>query len=153
MGWKKGTDIEKIREYNRQYYHQKTKEKRAKARQEQEPKTKVCPICNQTFTTDKPNQKYCSETCKKFSHRLKGILYRQTQAYQDRIQSEEFKEKRKQIRQTEQYKEYRRQYAKTEKYKEIMKRYMESEKGKATLKRYNDKLKANGWKPLGQTKE
>ena len=155
MGWNKNTDIEKIREYNRQYYQRKLKEKRAKERQEkgQEVRTKECPICHSTFTTDKPNQKYCCDACKKLSHRIKGMLYRQTKEYKERTQSEEFKEKVKQKRQTEKYKEYRKQYAKTDTYKKAMKKYAQSEKGKATLQRYIEKRKANGWKPLGETEE
>lgn len=155
MSWKKGTDIEKIREYNREYYQRKVKAKRAKQRAE---KGKVireveCPICHTVFVADKPNQKYCSDECRKLSHKQKGILYRQTDAYKERIQSEEFKERRKQLLKTEKYKEYRKQYAKTETYKKAMKKYLQSEKGKATIKRYTEKVKANGWKPLGQTTE
>ena len=155
MSWSKNTDIEKIREYNRKYYHKKVKEKRMKERQAtlQERRTKVCPICHSTFVADKPNQKYCCEACQKISRKVKSILYRQTKEYKERVHSEEYKEQRRQYTKTEQYKQYRKQYAKTEKYKEIMKRYAQSEKGKATIKRYLEKVKANGWKPLGQTTE
>jgi hypothetical protein len=142
MSWKKDTPIEKIREYNREYYQRKVKEKRALARQQAEKKvtTKECPICHSTFTVETPNQKYCCETCKKVATKIKGILYRQTKGY---------KESQKQYRKSEHYKEYRRQYAKSETYKSIMKKYAQSEKGKATTQRYSEKRKANGWKPLG----
>ena len=152
MGWSKNTSPEKKREYARQYYQKKLKEKRAKERAKHVTQ-KECPICRSTFTPETPNQKYCCTACKKVSIKIKGILYRQTQTYKDFRHSDEFKEQQKQYRQTEQYKEYRKKYAKTEKYKEIMKRYAQSEKGKATLKRYTEKVKANGWKPLGETKE
>ncbi len=145
-------NAEKLKEYNKQYYQTTLKEKRTQERQSKV-KTKVCPICNQEFVPKKSNQVYCSSECKKESHRLKGIIYRQTEGYKQRIQSEEFKEYRRNYTKTEQYKEYRRQYAKTETYKNILKKYAQSEKGKATLKRYTEKIRANGWKPLGQTTE
>lgn len=155
MPWNKNTDIEKIREYNRQYYQRRTKEKRAKEREERGVvlQEKVCPICHATFTTEKPCQKYCCDACKKLSQKIKGMLYRQSQKYKDRVQSEEFKEKRRQYMKSIKYKEYRKQYAKSETYKKAMRKYAQSEKGKATFKRYAEKMKANGWKPLGQTEE
>lgn len=156
MAWKKGTPIEKIREYNRQYYQRKVKEKRAEERATHIVK-KECPICHTIFTPDKPNKKYCCEECKKVSIKIKGNLYRRSQEYKDKLKeyrhSDEFKEKQKAYRQTEKYKAYRKEYAKTKKYKEIAKRYLQSEKGKATMQRYAEKAKANGWKPLGTGKE
>ena len=155
MAWK-NTNIEKIREYNRQYYQKKVKEKRAKEKAGRSI-TKECPICHTTFTTDKPNQKYCCDACKKISVKIKGIIYRRTQEYKDKLNeyrhSDKFKEQQKQYRQSEKYKAYRKEYVKTDKYKEIAKRYLQSDKGKATLQRYAEKRKANGWKPLKTSKE
>lgn len=145
MAWNKNTPIEKIREYNRKYYLEKTKQKRAeKEKPPREPKE--CPICHSTFIPKSSNQKYCSPECSKVSARIKDILYRSTKEYKEKMQAyrqtEEYKAKQKELRQTEKYKEYRKKYAKSETYKAVMKKYLQSEKGKATVKKYQQKRKA-----------
>ena len=140
------TQKEKEQEYNRKYYLEKTKVKRAEQKKSIEPQAKKvrkleCPICHTTFETDKPRQKYCSEACKKLAARLRGIAYRQSEEYKEKIHSEEFKEKQRQRRQSEHYKEYRKNYTKTEKHKEYRKKYSQTEQCKAMYARYNQSEK------------
>ena len=135
MAWNKNTNPDKIREYNRKYYQEKTKQKRAEARGGLE---KECPICHAKFTPSNANVKYCCKACKELATKIQNMRRRQT---------EEYKEKQKAYRKTEAYKESLKKYQQTEKYKASRKRYMEkylqTEEGKATRDRYqhSDKFK------------
>lgn len=63
---------ERIKEYNHQYYLTKTKDKRAK---KENILTKICPICNEEFTTTNNHKKYCSKECGKIAQRTLSKEY------------------------------------------------------------------------------
>ncbi len=121
MAWNKITDPEKIKEYNKQYYLKKIKTKKEAIKKEKikEVVVKVCPICNQEFTTTNKRTKYCSNEC-----HMKYTLAQQ-------------KERRK----TKEYREKIREYYKSESYKNSQTKYANSEKGKEAKKRYYKKKK------------
>ena len=105
--------------YNHQYYLNKTKAKREAIKKNELPKEKeviekICEVCGKTFTTTSKKTKYCSKACK----HIRNLQYQ------------------KEYRKTPEFKAKMQEYYKTEKYKETRKKYAKSEKGKATLKKY-----------------
>lgn len=147
MAWNKNTNPEKIKEYNRQYYLKKTKEKMEQAKVKLEPKE--CPICHATFTPERSNQKYCCSACKKLANKIAKLIYSRTDKYKEMQkeyrQTESFKESQRAYRESEKgklaRKEYLKEYSKSEVYKKAQKKYAESEKGKATRQKYDQSEK------------
>ena len=147
MAWNKNTDPEKIREYNRKYYAEKTKAKRISKRQETV--KKVCPICKAEFTPNREHKVYCCEACKKIGERIRDIKYSKSEKSKEKAKryraSESYKKTQQKYRSTEEFKEkrraYMREYCKSEAFKKAQKKYTQSEKGKATMKRYLEKKK------------
>ena len=129
MAWK-NTNPEKIKEYNRKYYQEKTKKKR------QDIKAKVikeCPICHTMFhPTTSNNQKYCCEACSIIGNKIRQIMNRKKEGNQEKLRNYQKKyresEYYKEYRQSEKYKEYQRKYRQEhkEKLKEIAKKYQQS---------------------------
>ena len=133
MAWK-NTDPEKIREYNRKYYAEKTKLKRQQASELKVRDKRECPICKTTFIPETNRQIYCCEACALVARKLRARVYRQTETY---------KEKMKEYRQTESYKQVRDKYRKSEKGKKAIKRYLMSEKGQQARARSLEKRKGD----------
>lgn len=134
MVWK-NTNPEKIREYNRKYYEEKTKAKRKAKREkekEENPIYKICPLCGTKFKATTRKQKYCCEACQLLGRKIRMKVYRE---------QPQNKEKAKKYRQTEAYKRTRAKYMSSEKGKESLKRYQQSEKGKEAAKRYQQSEK------------
>ena len=146
MAWSKNANPEEVKAYNRLYYLKKIKKKRE---QEKQNYVKECPICHAKFKPERKNQKYCCDACKKLAEKIRGMLYRQTEEYKEKIKeyrkTDKFKETQKNYRQSEKYKEYKREYQKqyyrTQKGKEVAEKYRQTDKYKATIKRYQDKKK------------
>ena len=134
MAWSKNATPEEIRAYNKKYYEEKTKAKRAEYRKNNPIRIKrKCPICGGVFVTDSPRRKYCSDACQQVATKMRNVLYRQTDKYKEYMHA---------YRQTDKYKEIKEKYRKSEKGQQAIQRYLKSEKGQQAIKRSNEKAKA-----------
>lgn len=129
----KEKDLDKIKEYNRQYYLKKTKLKREKAKETRVPRQVECAVCGTLFTPKSSIGKYCCDACREIGNRIVKKLYRKTDT---------FKAQRKRYMKSETYKKIRARYVSSEKWKQAQERYRKSEKGKLSIARTLAKRKA-----------